>query len=310
MKKNHGCLVKALISVLSGCVTLGAGAADAANELANPGFEDVVAGKPAAWKPYRLGFTLDNATVHDGRMSARCESAEAGAAHGAGQILRYDHPDKRPIIIGGWSKAEKVGSGGDYAVYLDVIYEDGTPWWGKTSSWSRGTHDWEYTAQVYRPEKPVREIRAYVYLRRTTGKAWFDDVFVCRGGLHLLRPRTASDFPRTLQGRRIRADLTAGADWRCALLDAGGRELDSCSGHGTAIAWDWAGKADVPPARLCVTARTARGDQTELRLSVAGPPARGANPVRRGFAVWWQNTMRKIYPTEFPPAPDAGGAAI
>ena len=89
---------------------------------------------------------------------------------GIGQVIHYDQPDKRPIIVGGWSKAEDVGGGGDYCLYLDIIYDDGTPWWGKTAAWTRGSHGWQYTAEAYQPEKPVREIRAYVFLRHTRAR--------------------------------------------------------------------------------------------------------------------------------------------
>lgn len=310
MKSSHRCFLTLLSGVALSGALLAAQAADVANEFENAGFEDTAAAKLTAWKPYRQGFALDSENLHGGKQSMRCESTKPTQACGAGQIIHCSRPDKRPIIVGGWSRAENVGAGGDYCVYLDVIYEDGSPWWGKISGWSRGTHDWEYTAQVYWPEKPVREIRAYVFLRRTTGKAWFDDVFVHRGGLHVLHPRAASDFPRTLHGQRIRAQLTASADWRCVLLDVDGKELDACSGRGNAVSWDWTGRADVHPARLCITAKNSSGEQTELRLPVAGPPARGANPVRSGYAVWWQNAMQKVYPTEFPPAGGSGEAAI
>lgn len=310
MKREPDWLQKTFLGVALAGAMFGASAAGATNELSNPGFEDAGGGKLAAWTPYGLGYSLVGESLHSGRKAVRCESPEPSRTYGLGQIIRYERPDKRPIIVGGWSKAEGVGAGGDYCVFLDIIYEDGTPWWGKTSDWPRGTHDWEYTAQVYRPEKPVREIRTYVFLRRTTGKAWFDDVFVYRGGLHVIHPRTASDFPRTLHGQRIRAELTASADWRCALLDDTGKELDSRSGRGTAVTWDWKGRADIHPAQLRLTAKNAGGEQTGLHLPVAGPPARGANPVRRSYAVWWQNAMQKVYPTEFPPATRSGKVAV
>lgn len=301
---------EALLGLLLSGAIASACAADETNELSNPGFEETLSGKLAFWKPSGLGYVLSDAAPRGGRSSILCESAHRDHAHGAGQVIRYERPDKRPIIVGGWSKAEGVGTGGDYCVYLDIIYDDGTPWWGKTSKWSRGTHDWEYAAEIYRPEKPVREIRAYVFLRRTTGRAWFDDVFVHRGGFHVIQPRVASDFPHVLGGHRIRASLTSDSDWRCVIRDAAGHDLASSNGRGNAISWDWAGPEDAGASQVQIIARNAGGDQAELCLPTAAPPARGPNPVRDGYAVWWQNAMRKVYPTEFPPSGGVAGAAI
>lgn len=282
----------------------------AANEFANPGFEELSGEKLAAWKPYGRGCTIDRDALHGGRQAICCESSGADQSCGVGQIIRYAQPDRRPIVIGGWSKAQGVGAGGDYNVFLDVIYADGAPWWGQTSPWSRGTHDWEYAARVFWPQKPVREIRAYVFLRRTAGKAWFDDVFLERGGLHAVQPRVLSDFPHTAHGLRVRAGLTLDAAWRCVLLDAAGKELDSHSGRGRTIAWDSAGQAATKPAQLKLTAEAPRQAALELRLPVVAVKPRNANPMRSGYAVWWENAMRKVFPTEFPPAERSDEVAV
>jgi hypothetical protein len=205
------------------------------NELQNAGFEQADDGRAAAWVPVGRGFFLDQEVRHGGRGAIRCEAATSDASLGAKQIIRYEKPDRRPIVVGGWSKAEQVGARGDYCVFLDVIYDDGKPWWGLTSSWARGTHDWQYTAEVFWPQRPVREIRAYVFLRRATGRAWFDDVFIERGGLHVTKVHAASDYPRSVAGQRIRGQLTRPATWRCTLLDGAGREVDALSGQGDRI---------------------------------------------------------------------------
>lgn len=270
------------------------------NELPEPGFESADGAKLSAWRPYGRGFRIDRETVHTGRQSIRCECPSEREGTGAAFVIRYDVPDKRPIIVGGWSKAENVGAGGDYCVFLDVIYADGTPWWGHTAMFQRGTHDWAYAAHQCWPAKPVREIRAYVFLRRTTGKAWFDDVFVYRGGLHATQVRVTPDFPRTLCGQRIRAELTQSADWRCALLDRDGQELDAASGRGKSIAWNYSGRQEAQPARFQLTARAPQQQPLDLQIPVSLPPS-PENPIRDGYTVWWQTAMRKVYPTEFPP---------
>ena len=267
------------------------------NELADSGFEQAAADRLTAWTPYGRGYALDAREVQSGKLAVRCETTGDQDGMGIAQVIRYDQPDQRPIIVGGWSKAEDIGAGGDYGLYLDIIYEDGTPWWGKTAAWTRGTHGWQYAAEVYYPEKPVREIRAYVFLRRTSGKAWFDSVFLDRGGLHATQVRVLSDFPRRPPGQRIRARLTQAAEWRATLLDSNGRELASSAGHGETIAWDWQDAAESSPARL----RLAGEARDEARLDLTVPVSiaeRPENPVREGYTVWAENSMRKVYPTE------------
>jgi hypothetical protein len=281
-------------------------AAACGNEFSNPGFE---LAQPGAWKPAGRGYAIDSQTMHGGRQAICCQASDNNVAFGATQILRYEKPDKRPIIVGGWSKAEGVGAGGDYNVFLDVIYDDGTPWWGLTSAWARGTHDWQYAAEAFWPQKPVREIRAHVFLRRVKGKAWFDDLFLHRGGLQVTKLSVTSDVPRTATGQHIRARLTAAADWRCTLLDPTGQEIDTLAGRGTAIAWNWDPGQRKLPTRLKITAQTGKQPPVELEVPTGSPPPRGANPVRSGYRVWWGNSMRKIYPTEFPPADTSASTA-
>jgi hypothetical protein len=280
------------------------------NELQNAGFEQAAGGKPSAWQAAGKGFFLDAQTHHDGRASIRCEATAPDASRGAKQVIVYEKPDKRPIVVGGWSKAEGVGAGGDYCVFLDVIYADGKPWWGLTSSWARGTHDWQYGAEIFWPEKPVREIRVYVFLRRVSGRAWFDDVFIHRGGLHLTKLHAASDFPRSPNGQRIRAQLTEAAQWQCTLLDSAGRPIDTLAGRGKKIAWNWDAGGRPLPAQVRFTARAAKHEPVELAVPTVAAPARAANPVREGYRVWWRDSMRKIYPTEFPAADASPQASI
>ena len=299
MIMSQGLAAAILSFALAAHVQYACAAGGAVNGLPEPGFETEGGAKLSAWRPYGRGFSIDRATVHTGRQAIRCECANEREGTGAAFVIRYDVPDKRPIIVGGWSKAEDVGAGGDYCVFLDVIYADGTPLWGQTATFRRGTHDWEYAARQCWPAKPVREIRAYVFLRRTTGKAWFDDVFVYRGGLHATQVRVTPDFPRTLYGRRIRADLTQNADWRCALLDSAGRELEATNGRGKSIAWNYGGRQEARPVRFHLTARAPQHEPLDLHIPVASPPS-PQNPIRDGYVVWWESAMRKVYPSEFP----------
>ena len=275
------------------------------NELSNPGFEEAAAGKLAGWTVQGDGYAIDRQVVHDGRQSLRCEAADSEHTYGTAQVIHYARPDRRPIIVGGWSKAQDVVSSGDYCVYLDVIYDDGTPWWGPASAWLPGTHDWQYAAQVFTPEKPVREIRAYVFLRHSKGKAWFDDVFVDRGGLHVLKPRVETDFPRTTSGH-IRAELSQDAEWRCVLRDAAGNELDSHSGRGSAIAWDWADRENLRLVRLSIAAKSANGERIDFQMPVDLPARRAirsAADTPSGGAIRCRRSIRPSFPRPSPARP-------
>jgi hypothetical protein len=272
-----------------------------ANELADPGFENVSQDRLAAWSPYGRGYALDGAEKQSGRFSVRCDATGEQDGMGIVQTIHYDQPDKRPIIIGGWSKAEGVENGGDYCVYLDIRYDDGSPWWGKTAGWVHGSHGWQYAAEVYQPEKPIRDIQAFVFLRHTKGRAWFDDVFVHRGGLHATQVRVLVDFPRTKFGQRFRALLTQDAEWRAAMLDSGGQELKVCEGRGQSIECDWFDDKVAPVSCVHLTGRAAQDEKLDLTIPVASP-SRSENPIRDGYVVWGETSMRKVYPTSSPPA--------
>ena len=92
------------------------------NELADPGFEQTAADRLTAWTPYGRGYALDSTEVQSGKLAVRCETTGHQDGMGIAQVIRYDQPDKRPIIVGGWSKAEHVGAGGDYCLYLSEDY--------------------------------------------------------------------------------------------------------------------------------------------------------------------------------------------
>ena len=291
-----------LISLLLCGASVAPAAADSANELANPGFELGASDAVAGWEGYGRGYVVDRSVFRSGGRSIRCAVRDDRDGVGAVQIIQYEKPDKRPVIVGGWCKTEDVGGGGDCSVYLDIIYEDDTPWWSKTNTWSRGTHDWEYNARQYWPTKPIKEIRTYVFLRRTTGTAWFDDIKVCRGGLHLTDICVASDYPRRLKGLHLSAGLTLEASWRCDLLTGKGRVIDSAKGSGREVRWLWPGQSEATPATVRLAAETPKAETMEFLAKVTLPTRR--NPVRQGYVVWVESSMRKIYPTAGPP-PDS-----
>ena len=99
--------------------------------------------------------------------------------NGIQQEFTYDTPSTDPIYFGGRSRSENAMAV-DYCVYLDIYYADGSTTWGLKASFSPGTHDWEDSRKLFTPERPVKKIFCGAFLRKGTGTAEFDGVFVER----------------------------------------------------------------------------------------------------------------------------------
>ena len=126
---------------------------------------------PESWRPWQEGFT------RDGELFICDNGADAQVQRGASQTVVLDQTRPEPIIASVQSKAEAVGGGrnSDYALYLDLTYQDGTPLWGQVDTFNVGSHDWEKAEVMIFPEKPVRSVAFHLLLRRHAGKAWFRD---------------------------------------------------------------------------------------------------------------------------------------
>ena len=82
-----------------------------------------------------------------------------------------------PFVASAWSKAEGVSGtiDPDYAIYLDLVYSDGTELWGQTAGFRTGTHDWQREEVIVFPEKPVKTVAFYLLFREHAGKVSFRD---------------------------------------------------------------------------------------------------------------------------------------
>lgn len=164
------------------------------------------------WRNFEKGFTQEgDAFVCD-------NGTDAKAHRGAAQTVMFDPPSLAPIVAEAWSRAENVGGSrdGDYAIYLDLVYADGTPLWGQTAPFSIGTHDWERRQVVVLPAKPVKSVTMNLLLRRHSGKASFRGATLRRlaaeGGATVF-----DGVPVTLAGKlretfQVR-DVAAGSDF-------------------------------------------------------------------------------------------------
>jgi len=125
--------------------------------------------KADGWQPWKTGFAREGETL-------LCDNgADAKAQRGVGQTVTLNQQAPQPIVAVAESKAEGVGGGADhdYALYLDLVYADGTSLWGQAAAFATGTHDWQRRQVMVLPEKPVKSLSFWMLLRNHSGKAWF-----------------------------------------------------------------------------------------------------------------------------------------
>lgn len=148
--------------------------------LRNGDFEQAAGGKLSGWAAAPGGYVAASAEGRNGSQALRCDNASGSGWFGASQTLELGRTNRMPLVVRGWSKAEKVNGGADsgYSLYVDIVYADGTPLWGQTANFHTGTHDWEQREVVILPEKPVQTLTLHCLLRGHSGQAWFDDVSV------------------------------------------------------------------------------------------------------------------------------------
>ncbi len=127
--------------------------------------------KAAVWRGYEAGFTSqDGVWVCD-------NGSDAKAKRGVTQHVTLNQTAPQPIVAAAWSRAVGVTGGRDnnYALYLDLVYSDGSQLWGQTANFDVGTHDWQRREVTVVPEKPVKSLSFYLLLRGHGGRAEFRD---------------------------------------------------------------------------------------------------------------------------------------
>lgn len=181
--------------------------------------------RPGAWHPYEKGFE------REGEAFVCSNGQDAKARRGVAQTIVLDQKTPEPIVAIASSKAEGVtGSPGpDYAIYLDLQYQDGTPLWGQTAAFDVGTHDWQERRVVVVPEKPVKSVTVNLLLRGHGGKAWFREprfhVVKAPEGACLFDGVPVRIAARPGEGFQVR-DVAAGSDFVGIEREALGLKLD------------------------------------------------------------------------------------
>lgn len=157
---------------------------DTSNAVPNFSFEydsDLDA-MPDNWYYYRKGYIYDTtgSNAQHLKCSIKIENQNPTDTGGAFTKIVLNQKEFKPILISGWSKAENVSGKPDnnYSIYVDFFSIENQPWYGKTTKFSTGTHDWEYSATIHNPPILVSIGIVYCLFRAHSGTVWFDNVFV------------------------------------------------------------------------------------------------------------------------------------
>jgi hypothetical protein len=146
--------------------------------LRNGGFEEAASGKPERWNAAPGGLALAPGEGRGASQALACEATNTTSWTGASQTLELGRTNPLPLVVRGWSKALDVSGSPNsgYSLYVDILYQDGTPLWGQTANFRTGTHDWQYRELLILPERPVKSLTLHCIFRGHSGKAWFDDI--------------------------------------------------------------------------------------------------------------------------------------
>lgn len=229
----------------------------AASLLRNGDFEQSTNGLLEGWSAQPNGYFPGPGQGRNGSQALRCEASAVSGSCGAGQTITLARTNVLPLVVRGWSKALNVSGspGSGYSLYVDIIYADGTPWWGQTANFRTGTHDWQAVELTLCPEKPVKTLTVHCLFRGHSGTVWFDDVSVqevrAGAGAYVFQgsPMTVAGQPA--KGRGKEQTLRTGDGLELAMRDntvsslrVGGRELAGNAPSGF-LARDVAADSDV-----------------------------------------------------------------
>ncbi len=201
------------------------------NLLRNGSFEDGDKTPLPNWGFYGVGYKLSNDAV-DGKQSIVCESDNTQTMRGAMQIVALNQTEPLPLILHGFSKGENVFPthlSGDYSLYLDARYVDGSPLWGEivpfdgTRDAGRGT-GWQWGWRLIVPEKPLREAVVYALFRYRSGRAWFDSVYLSELRLPPSLKAAVSEGSAPAEPKNFAASLTDG-DFRTVWEGSGEKQI-------------------------------------------------------------------------------------
>jgi len=122
--------------------------------------------------PYGKGF------ARDGAVYVCDNGADGKAQRGVSWSIELNQVVAAPVVASAWGKAEGAeGSpSGDFAIYLDLQYMDGTPLWGQIAAFDTdAASGWQQREVIVTPDKPLKRVNCYLLFRSHTGKAFFKE---------------------------------------------------------------------------------------------------------------------------------------
>jgi len=146
--------------------------------LLNPSFETDSNGDkiPNSWTGLSLNLSQDGRTSQY-HKDLSYSFKMVGAGSNPNKILRQTIVKSGvagdDFLVGLWSKAENVPSGGKYRVTIS-IFNGSTLLLSKTVSFGNGTHNWELRQKTITAPSAYTKVRVDIYFQKTSGMAWFD----------------------------------------------------------------------------------------------------------------------------------------
>lgn len=270
------------------------------NLLENPGFETVTGTAADKWNAYNKGCEV-SADAHSGKSAIHCQSDTEDQILGVMQEITFDPPLQHPLKFTGWSKAKDVGGGGDYCIYLDCFYDDGTPLWGMRADFATGTHGWQQVEQSFDPGKPLRKVQYFILFRRCRGEVWFDDVTLSLAPFEVLNERL---MPSAYGGNSIdySANLSLPAQWTATVLRQGQPVyVQQGTGPGISLSWDGrqGDKGLLPGGRYVVSVKAKDdllGEELGVQREVLTRSGEGT-----GYVAWTDSSAERILINRLPP---------
>lgn len=178
----------------SECYTTFTTLTSSSNLLANPSFEETHIGSfhphyhsgeylqaeiAIFWEPFFSMYVLDG-YAHSGARSISASSHESDKKWGFVQYVHLNHSETKSVFVSGWSSSLDVSGIQDdgYALHFDLLYQDGSFFYGTTLDFPTGTNNWNRKCISIYPAKPLKGITVFATYTGHTGQVWFDDFVV------------------------------------------------------------------------------------------------------------------------------------
>ncbi|MDO4575113.1 MAG: DUF4091 domain-containing protein [Planctomycetia bacterium] len=265
----------------------------AENFLKDGGLETF--GQPdSPWQKYAAGAEAVS-DAHSGTRAVRVENREV-STRGIRQKIVFDPPFSQPLRVRGWVKLDPsapVCSEGkpreDFNIYIDALYDDGTPLWAVKAEFPRQGEGWQQVETLLIPAKPIREMDLFVLFRDVRGAATFDDFVVEKLPLEM-------DGFQATGGVAGTGSLALRVRWNAAMLD-GTPQLYWLDGEK---------KIELSPPKMLGDGKslftvwpegTVPAGKREFLLEVGDWQHRFTCDVTgdRKYTVWTESSMNRVY---------------